>query len=182
MIRDPSVAVSAGAWFDFARILGAVVAIVSVVGLATPALGSRTTPMYVMKRRPLGVEAGVSMKALEESIVFAIELSGARATVRRPGLIDSEWSKGNGKHSALVEVLFDAESFEIRYVESSNLGYDPDRCISRGKTGTGRRRVCGPVIHPIYNEWVHSLEAIILKRVNHAAISEPDSSNSRERR
>jgi hypothetical protein len=52
-------------------------------------------------------------------------------------------------HEAIVDVLYDAGSYQIQYVSSLDLGY-------RSKGGKTE-------IHPLYNEWVGDLQ----KRIEH---------------
>jgi hypothetical protein len=54
-----------------------------------------------------------------------------------------------GSHEAIVDVLYDAASYQIQYVSSLDLGY-------RSKGGKTE-------IHPLYNEWVGDLQ----KRIEH---------------
>jgi hypothetical protein len=55
-------------------------------------------------------------------------------------------------HSLVVEVVFTAKSYSIRYVDSANLGY--------GMEG-GR-----PVIHPNVNKWLNNLRQGIDRNLN----------------
>lgn len=48
-----------------------------------------------------------------------------------------------GKHQVVVDVLYDAHSFQIKYVSSNNLNYEEE---------DGKR-----MIHPNYNNWVNNL-------------------------
>ena len=50
-----------------------------------------------------------------------------------------------GKHTAVVDVFFDTETFSIHYKDSQNLKWDPER-----------RK-----IHPNYNAWVDLLKSDI---------------------
>jgi hypothetical protein len=52
-----------------------------------------------------------------------------------------------GKHTAVVDVVYTAQSYSIRYVDSSNLNYDAVKGA--------------PIIHPTYNGWVNNLRAAI---------------------
>lgn len=54
-----------------------------------------------------------------------------------------------GKHSVVVDISWNAETFSIQYKSSLNMEYaDQARGLSMQS---------GPVIHPSYNKWVASL-------------------------
>jgi hypothetical protein len=54
----------------------------------------------------------------------------------------------NGKHTAMVEIVYTADHYSIYYKSSVNLKYKP------GGNGVG-------VIHPFYNDWVMALREAI---------------------
>ena len=60
-----------------------------------------------------------------------------------PGKLRLRYIK-NGKHEVIVDALYDATGYQLKYVSSSNMKYDPDS-------------LDGPVIHPYYNKWIEQL-------------------------
>jgi len=68
-----------------------------------------------------------------------------------PGKMTLRHTKG--KHEAVIDVLYDAAGYQLKYLSSIDLGY-------RIKDGHAQ-------IHPVYNEWVDSLQ----RRIEHAFAS-----------
>ncbi|MCP1728207.1 hypothetical protein J2T60_002207 [Natronospira proteinivora] len=58
-------------------------------------------------------------------------------------------------HRAFIDIFYDEESIDVQYADSINLNYvdRPPRSVRRYKD----MNYTGPVIHPIYNQWVETL-------------------------
>lgn len=101
----------------------------------------------------------------------------------RPGVIEATYRKGN-KHTVVVEVSYDAETYSVRYVSSINMKFEAEprnfetrytnRLGGSATTaelaaskqqdyfaGSPEARYGKPdpkaVIHPFYERWVHDL-------------------------
>lgn len=62
----------------------------------------------------------------------------------KPGSLDLSYTKQGGGHMAVVRIDYDAQSYQINYVSSVNLNYEPGQ------------------IHPTYNGWVRNLTTRIM--------------------
>ncbi|MBE9607811.1 hypothetical protein [Chitinilyticum piscinae] len=58
-------------------------------------------------------------------------------------LVTLQYNKGNGKHIVTINVAYDANGFQIRYVDSTGMDYE----VSDGLVE----------IHPNYNRWIANL-------------------------
>ncbi|MDJ0611690.1 MAG: hypothetical protein QNJ67_22140 [Kiloniellales bacterium] len=104
----------------------------------------RTAPIDDVHSAPLKAPAGVTLDEVQKGIVRAGKVTAWQMTEIAPGHLEAKVNV-RGKHQALVDIKFDTEAFSIRYRDSVNLNYDEARAM----------------IHPNYNEWIHSLEAQI---------------------
>ena len=91
--------------------------------LACLAATSCTTGMVEPKGK-IGMTGDATLAQVTEAVQQAGAEAGWETKVVRPGLIEAsrEWS--NGKHSMVVEVIYDAKSYTIKYKDSKNLQYD----------------------------------------------------------
>jgi hypothetical protein len=58
-----------------------------------------------------------------------------------------------GKHTMRTEIQYSPQNFSVRYLDSTNMNYEP-----AGPSGA--------LIHPNYNKWVQSLVDSIRARVS----------------
>lgn len=93
---------------------------------------------------------GMTGQANLAQVTTAIQEAGVETawqmTVVRPGLIEASREWGGGKHNMVVEVTYDAKTYNIKYKSSKNLGYD------------------GQSIHRAYDTHVKRLDAAIKSR------------------
>jgi hypothetical protein len=97
--------------------------------------------------------ATLTVERTHSLIVRAVLELGWTIVKDEPGRLEIKYSKSAGKYAAVLALPYDANGFEVKYVDSTNLNYD----AAAGK------------IHPTYNIWVNN----IVKKVNmaHAATS-----------
>ena len=120
------------------------IAILLSVGLA----GCRSGPLYNVKSTHLESE-GKSLKSIGQNIKSAGRSLGWEMKDQAEGKIRGRLTVSGGKHKASVVITYNTDTFNITYVDSTNLRYRADE-----KT-----------IHPNYNVWVKKLEETIKKRV-----------------
>jgi hypothetical protein len=101
---------------------------------------------------------GTTPDDLKASIRFAVNEQGWNIISESPGVL--RVSLRVRTHFAVVEIGFDSANYWIKYVDSTNLDYNP-RGVKATKT---RRAVQGPRIHRNYNKWVEQLATNIAIR------------------
>jgi hypothetical protein len=120
------------------------------LALCLPAAGAlaREAPM-VEPGRELLVSASASSPQTPERVRHAIlegsSRYGWRVSEDKPGRVTLVYDKGS--HHAVIDVDYDAEGFQIKYRESSDLNFE----VQDGKR----------YIHPNYNRWIANLGAAI---------------------
>ncbi|WP_140628914.1 hypothetical protein [Methylibium rhizosphaerae] len=113
-----------------------------VFTLALSVAHARSTEMVETGRVLLPqVEGAPSAQRTHSSIVRAVLELGWTIVKDEPGRLEIKYSKGGGKHVAVVALLYDANGFEVKYVDSTNLNYD----------------AAAARIHPTYNMWVNNI-------------------------
>lgn len=121
-------------------------ALIALVALA----GCRTAPIYNVEGAPLANATGEAYRL--NDVTKAIIKAGARRgwdmQVVTPGQIEGKVNV-RGKHSATVDIFYDADSVSIRHKSSRNLNYNATRSV----------------IHPNYNSWIRLLEGDIRKEI-----------------
>ena len=71
---------------------------------------------------PIGMGSGkITLEKVTEAIQKAAPKAKWTATVIRPGLIEAKRAWGGGKHSIVVEVVYNTKDFEINPKSSKNL-------------------------------------------------------------
>jgi hypothetical protein len=108
---------------------------------------ARTAPMVTLENV---AATSVDGKPLTAEQVKKAIISGAAskqwiASVEGPNTIRATHTRG--RHSAVVDIVYTANSYSIRYVNSVDLNYG-------GRDG-------GQIIHPTYNNWVNNLRQAI---------------------
>ena len=116
----------------------------------------RVRPIYEVKDRAIPATfKGLGLKEIEKRIVNAAQATHWLASTVRPGLVraTNSWRR----HTAVVYVEYNANSYSIRHVSSQNLLEG----IGRTETAyTGQK-----VIHRNYNKRVRQLESEIDRRL-----------------
>jgi len=90
-----------------------------------------------------------SLDQLKQAIVRGGARHNWTLAKEEPGKLTLKYNKQN-KHEVVVEVSYDLEGFQIRYVSSVNMKHD---------SATGE-------IHPFYNKWVANLSQAISTEIN----------------
>lgn len=117
----------------------AVMSFVVLSSVAMLAEAARTAPLNEPQNLVL---SGPKSAADAKKIILAAALSrGWRVVKESPNNVRFQYSRG--RHTAVIEVPFTANSYGIKYVSSDNLNYG--------------ERDSGKVIHPTYNKWVDNL-------------------------
>lgn len=116
------------------------IAIALALSLALAAAQAREAPMVETGRVVLTTASG--QDAVRAAIVAGGAAHGWVVTQEEPGKLTLKYNK-QGKLEVVLDVLFDAKGYEIKYVDSKGLNY--------AKTAEGT------TIHPTYNRWVANL-------------------------
>jgi len=103
-----------------------------MAGLALSACGG-VAPTYDFESRKVSTKNGLTLDQVTAAILKAGPAQQWQMTVIRPGLIEAKREWGGGKHSILVNVVYDAKTYKIDYKSSKNLRYS------------------GPTAHRAYN-------------------------------
>jgi hypothetical protein len=119
--------------------------VLSVVGLLLIA-GCRLAPVYNQPTTPHNAPPGTTLEQVTEAIKQAGISLGWRMSVEEPGRMIGTLHLRS--HEAVVQVLYDTESYSITYLNSTNLKYDGQR------------------IHKNYNSWVQNLSNAIYARIS----------------
>ncbi|MCM5682683.1 hypothetical protein M8A51_24390 [Schlegelella sp. S2-27] len=93
---------------------------------------------------------GATVEDARMAISYAAQQKGWVILTDNPGTLALKYDK-QGRHQAVIDVLYDAQSYEFKYVSSFGLGYEdaPE----------------GVKIHPAYNNWLTQLRSQIAKVV-----------------
>lgn len=114
-------------------------------------LGScRTAPLYNTGRVPVHASSAEHMR---NAILEALAARGWVAGEDQPGVIQATLFVRS--HVAKIRIEYDADSFSIHYVDSTNLKYE--------KKPSGAE-----YIHKNYNSWVRILTQEIMARASRA--------------
>jgi len=105
-------------------------------------LSGCTRPIYNVESRSF-VDSG-TLEARRNQIMRAGAGLGWEMEPVRPGLIRATLRLRS--HVAVTEIAYTADTFSIRYVDSTNLQYD------------------GTDIHRNYNSWIQNLERAIIQQ------------------
>jgi len=98
---------------------------------------------YVYNVEQANVPAGLTAKQVEKNIVKALTQKGWQVKANNNGIILAEIMVR--KHTARIEIGFDASQYSINYVDSTNLKYN-----ARKNT-----------IHKSYNNWIIYIDRLI---------------------
>ncbi|MBW8757199.1 MAG: hypothetical protein JF586_06275 [Burkholderiales bacterium] len=119
-----------------------------LAAITAPALAARSAvPMIELGRQEIVTFDGqpLSLDAMRKAILYGGLTRRWTAVAERPGMLSLQAS--NGGHLVVVEVTYDAQSYDIRYKSSVDMSYE----AAGGKS----------VIHPKYNQWVNDLSTAI---------------------
>lgn len=139
-----------------------------LVLMAMPSMTHATARLENIPPQPHGAPAGSSLESIRDSVIQGAAEAGWHALTTAPGEVTVS-TEVRSKHEATVSIRFDESTFQIDYVDSVNLDYDPDgglRAIGRQRN---RPRIPvpdpGPRIHKNYNIWVQSLAERVARRI-----------------
>lgn len=120
-----------------ARRMAVALALVACIGAAQ---AGRQAPLLNPERVLLPVSQ--SAENIRTAIIAGGQQLGWVVVNEAPGKLTLKYNK-QGKHEAVIDAVFDAQGYQLMYVDSTNLNYG---------TGSG-----GPEIHPNYNRWIANL-------------------------
>lgn len=127
-----------------------IVALALGLTLATGAHAARSAVPLVEPARVALIAGGA--KASDEAVKNAIIAGGAErgwtVVSSEPGKLRLKFNK-HDKHEVVVDALYDATGYQLKYVDSKNMKYE---------NGAN-----GPMIHPFYNRWLEYLMGSIAK-------------------
>ncbi len=111
------------------------------VGLA----GARSTEMLEMKRQSIAdLYKPLSLDAMRHAILVGAAVEDWRPAADQPGVVTLAHNSGAGGHLAVVDVLYDAQGWQIVYRSSEDMNY--------------KHTDKGTEIHPNYNKWIQALD------------------------
>ena len=99
-----------------------------------------------MESDPVRIVRPVEVKAMREAILKGGANRGWMMRSEKTGCVTLVLNVRGGKHSVVVDVLYTGDEFSVKYVESSNMDYEPATGAIRGK----------------YIQWVRNLKQDIL--------------------
>jgi hypothetical protein len=116
-----------------------------VVG--TGAADARSANMLELGRQQIVTTdaAPMSVDAVRKAIIAGGATHTWKAIDDRPGVLTLE--ADSGQHRVMVDVAYDAQSYQITYKSSANMNYEQ----------SGARTT----IHPKYNKWIEDLSTSI---------------------
>jgi hypothetical protein len=114
---------------------------------ATGLAAARSSNMIELGRQQIvsGDATPLSADAVRKAIIAGGAVHTWKAVGDKPGVLTLE--ADSGQHQVVVDVAYDAQSFQITYKSSANMNYEQ----SGAKTS----------IHPKYNKWVEDLSSSI---------------------
>ncbi len=130
-----------------------VVALILAVAWMSPASTSaQSATIQNVPPTPHYAPPGTPLADLAEGIKMAAGTKGWAIVGETPGSMTAELRIR--VHEATVVILYDESNYQIDYLDSFNLGFNPN---DLRKPGRNRRGIKGPRIHRNYNAWVKNL-------------------------
>ena len=126
------------------RLFQGLAAIAAVVLLAGFGAGA---PIYNVVAAPIPSNQAATLENIEKAVMRGGLTLGWQMSPKGPGRVEGVLNLR--RHQAVIDVTFDARSFNITYLDSTNLDY-------REKEKT---------IHSNYNGWIQNLEKAIRAQV-----------------
>ncbi|ODT37254.1 MAG: hypothetical protein ABS55_03805 [Lautropia sp. SCN 70-15] len=122
------------------RNLAIVLPLVTLTGVAH----ARTAPLVEPERMLLPAAQGKArgVDNVRAAIISGGQSLGWSVLQDEPGKLTLKYNK-QGKHEVVVDALYDEQSYQLRYVDSTNMNYNKDDS--------------GANIHPNYNRWIRNL-------------------------
>lgn len=122
-----------------------VLLVLTLTAFMAPAAHASATPILNVDRQPVARADGkpVTEEQVKEAILRAGALRGWIITPDRDGHMVGNINVRN-KHSAKIDISYDAGGFSIKYLDSTNLDF------RKGDDGKD-------VIHKNYNRWINNL-------------------------
>lgn len=118
------------------------------LGLALGTAAARDEPMQMPERISTQGKPDLNQVKLREVFIRAAARRNWTIESDAPGEMVLKQSR-QGKHEATVKVAYDNSSYQLSYVSSYNLNFNP---------GTQR-------IHPTYNMWLRNLSSDISSEI-----------------
>lgn len=115
-------------------------ALAAVMGTAVARSAPMVEPERVLLPSAQGQARGAD--AVRAAIVAGGQSLGWMVVKDEPGRLTLKYNK-QGKHEAVIDALYDADGYQLKYVDSMNLNYE------HGSSGRE--------IHPNYNRWIANL-------------------------
>ncbi len=106
---------------------------------AGPVQAGKHDPIYVPQ--PIQVPAGKGAGEVKNVVKRALFDKNWQVRETGPGHIQGEYTK-SGKHTAVIDIKYDAKTVSINYKDSKNLNYNKEN----------------NTIHGTYNNWVRNVE------------------------
>lgn len=137
--------------------------------------GCKAQPIYNVENQQFSASSAVSMKQVEQAILQGCKKAGWRPQVIGPGKIMASYSYKRNKYSALVDINYDLDSYDITYRSSSaSLKYTEREAAAGGSDFLSEYNPFDKdeeapavddggkiTIHKAYNQWVKALESAI---------------------
>lgn len=159
--------------------------LVALLSLASGAYAQRQlVPVVNFEAIPVAMSTSKALTAEQVKAAFIGAADGTpwELVPKGPGVIEATYRKGN-KHTVVVEVTHDAQTYSVRYVSSVNMKYEADprnyeALYTNRQSGATAAELAAKkqqesfsgspdapyakpdakaVIHPFYERWVHEL-------------------------
>lgn len=127
----------------FQKIISLCIAISLLVFVAvSPAHAGKHEPLYTPEE--IQVPGGKSSEDVKKIMMNALLQKGWEVREAGPGRIQGMYTKSS-KHTAVIDIHYDARAIRINYSDSENLNYNKNN----------------NTIHGAYNKWVRNAEKYI---------------------
>lgn len=135
-----------------------IIAALSLLVLMGVAQARMTVPLVEPERVALASgTATLPPDAMKQSIIRGGAQHGWTVTADVPGKLTLKYNKQD-KHEVVVDVSYDGQGFQIRYVSSTNMKFE---------VVDGVRK-----IHPFYNNWITNLSRAIAAQASTARVAQ----------
>lgn len=128
-----------------------VLILVSCLVLAS--CGGKVAPLVDIEDAPLKASSTASLDTIAQAIERAGTRRGWQMTAKSPGAMSGKIMV-RGKHTVIVDVIYDTETVSILYGGSINMNYSEKNGVRR--------------IHPSYLKWIEFLKKDIQREVEGA--------------
>jgi uncharacterized integral membrane protein len=105
----------------------------------------RNSEVFEMEYQGIELEKPIDTKRLYSAIQISLKQYNWSIVSDSDGIITAKYVKGAGKYSATIQIIYSAEGYSCKYVDSKNL---------KANLETMR-------IHPVYKTWIKNLKITI---------------------